>query len=257
MLVSLFTGCSEYQQVLKSKDAEYKYTMALEYFNQEKYVRSQTLLEDIATYFKGTERAQEVMIYIARSYMGEESYSSAAEYFQNYLRNYPKGRYSTEARFQLGHCYYLDSPDARLDQEITQKAIASFQEFIELYPESPYAEKAREEMEELYDRLAEKELRNAQLYYNLGTYLGNNYLSAEITARNALRNYHGTKHREAFEWIITQATYQQVVYSTEDKKIDRARIAEDECYNFRAEFPESKHIKEAERIDKELKKVLQ
>lgn len=256
LTTALLSGCSEYQQVLKSKDPEYKYTMALEYFNAEKYVRSQTLLEDISPYFKGTERAQEVLTYLARSYMGEKSYESAAEYYETYLRNYPKGRYSTEARYQIGHCYYLDAPDARLDQDITRKAISAFQTFIEMYPESPYAEKAYTEMGEMYDRLAQKELYSARLYYNLGSYLGNNYLSAEITARNALKTYPSNKYQEEFNWIITQATYQQMMYSTEDKKEDRARLAEDESYNFRAEYPESKHIRELDRMDKEIKKIL-
>ena len=39
-------------------------------------------------------------------------------------------------------------------------------------------------MNELYDKLAYKEYLSAKLYYNLGTYLGNNYLSAEIIAKN-------------------------------------------------------------------------
>lgn len=255
-MVIILSGCSEYQQVLKSKDPELKYTKALDYFNDGQYVRSQALLEDVMNYFKGTERAQEVLTYLARSYMGQKTYNSAAEYYQAYLRNYPKGRYSTEAHFQVGHCYYLDAPDARLDQDITRKAIASFQTFIELYPESPYIEQAYQEMGEMYDQLAYKELLNAQLYYNLGTYLGNNYLSAEITAKNALKLYPSNKYKEDFDWVITQALYQQMIYSEEGKKEDRARDAEDECYNFTVAYPNSKHVNQANRMMKEIKKVL-
>lgn len=252
----LLPSCGEYQKVLKSKDPEFKYQMALQYFEHGKYVRSQTLLDDVAPYYKGTERSQDVIVYLARSYMGQKSYSSAAEYYQAYLRNYPKGKYAIEAAYQVGHCYYLDVPDVRLDQEITHDAIDAFQFFIETYPESPYIAQAYKEQNEMYDRLAYKELLNARLYYNLGTYLGNNYLSAIITAKNALKNYPSNSHQEELNWVILQSKYQVMVNSVTEKKAERARDAEDECYGFLAEYAESKHRTQAERMAKELNKVL-
>ncbi|MBR6354350.1 MAG: outer membrane protein assembly factor BamD [Paludibacteraceae bacterium] len=255
-LLLLLPSCGEYQQVLKSKDPEYKYQMALQYFEQGKYVRSQTLLDDVAPYYKGTERAQDVIIYQARSYMGQKSYTSAAEYYSAYLRNYPKGKYSVEACYQVGHCYYLDAPDARLDQEITYQAIDAFQLFIETYPESPYMAQAYKEQNEMYDKLAYKEMLNARLYYNLGTYLGNNYQSAIITAKNALKNYPSNSYQEELNWIILRSKYQEMVNSLESKKVERARDADDECYSFLTEFPESKHRSLAEKMAKDINKVL-
>ena len=186
----VFSACGDYQRLLKSRDPEEKYQAALRYFNNKQYVKSQTLLDDVSSYYKGTERSEDILAYLARSYMGQKSYESATDYYQAYIRNYPKGKYAAEAYFQVGHCQYLDSPDARLDQGITRKAIDAFTQFVELYPESPYAEQAYQEMSEMYDKLALKELKSAQLYYNLGSYLGNNYLSCEITtsaARLSLR----------------------------------------------------------------------
>ena len=157
----VMTGCGDYQKLLKSHDPDLKYESALAYFNEGKYSKALTLLEDVSPYYKGTERAQEVITYLARSYMGQKQSTSAASYYEAYLRNYPKGRYAIEARFHIGHCYYLDAPDARLDQTDTRKGITAFTQFVELYPESPYAEQAYKEMAELYDRLAYKELLNA------------------------------------------------------------------------------------------------
>ncbi|MBQ7192537.1 MAG: outer membrane protein assembly factor BamD [Paludibacteraceae bacterium] len=256
MTTIVVTSCTEYQKVLKSRDPELKYSMALQYFNDGKYVRSQTLLEDIAPYYKGTERAQEVVIYLGRSYMGQKSYTSAAEYFEAYLRNYPKGRYAAEASFQVGHCYYLDAPDARLDQDITYRSVDAFEKFIETYPASDYVEQAYKEQNEMYDKLAYKELLSAKLYYNMGTYLGNNYLSAEITAHNALKDFPSNSYQEELNWIIFASKYQQMLHSLESKKEDRAREAEDEYYSFVASYPDSKHRSQAERMGKEIKKAL-
>ena len=256
LLFTVFlTGCGEYQKLLKSRDPEVKYQAALQYFNNKQYVKAQTLLDDVTAYYKGTERSEDVLAYLARCYMGQKAYESASDYYQAYIRNYPKGKYATEAYFQVGHCQYLDSPDARLDQTITKNAITAFQRFVELYPESPYAEQAYTEMSELYDKLALKELKSAQLYYNLGSYLGNNYLSCEIVAKNALKDYPSNIYREDFSWLILQAKYQQMINSFEEKKLDRARETQDEYYNFITEYPESKHRKEADKMLQQIKKI--
>ena len=152
-------------------------------------------------------------------------------------------------------CQYLDSPDARLDQDITHKAIEAFTQFVELYPESPYAEQAYQEMSELYDKLALKELKSAQLYYNLGSYLGNNYLSCEIVCKNALKNYPSNQYQEEFNWLILQSKYQQMVNSFEEKKMERARDTQDEYYNFTTEYPSSKHRKEADKMLVQIRKI--
>ena len=255
LLLVVLTGCGDYQRLLKSRDPEEKYQAALMYFNDKQYVKSQTLLDDVSAYYRGTERSEDVLAYLARSYMGQKAYSSATEYYRAYIRNYPKGKYATEAYFQLGHCQYLDSPDARLDQDITRKAIDAFTQFVELYPESPYAEQAYQEMGEMYDKLAMKELYNARLYYNLGSYLGNNYLSCEIVAKNALKNYPSNKYQEDFNWLILQSKYQQAINSVEERKLERARDAQDEYYNFVTEYPSSKHRKEADRMLVQIRKI--
>ena len=254
-LTVFLTGCGEYQKLLKSRDPEEKYQAALRYFNDKQYVKSQTLLDDVSSYYKGTERSEDILAYLARSYMGQKSYESATDYYQAYVRNYPKGKYAAEAYFQVGHCRYLDAPDARLDQEITVKAIEAFTQFVEIYPESPYAEQAYREMSELYDKLAYKELKSAELYYNLGTYLGNNYESCEIVSKNALKNYPSNKYQEDFSWYILQAKYQQMINSFEEKKLERARDAQDEYYNFITEYPNSKHRKEADKMMVQIRKI--
>ena len=252
----LLASCGEYQKLLKSKDPEAKFEAALRYFDAGQYVRSQTLLDDVSAYYKGTERAQDVIIYLARSYMGQKSWAQAADYFQAYLRNYPKGRYAAEAAFQSGHCYYLDAPDARLDQDITVKAIDAYQFFIDTYPDNAYVQQAYKEQNDMYDKLAYNELLSARLYYNLGTYLGNNYLACEITAKNALKDYPGCAWQEELNWLIFASKVKQTENSVDSRKLERAREAEDEYYSFVTSFPESKRRREAEKMHKDLQKIL-
>jgi outer membrane protein assembly factor BamD len=156
----------------------------------------------------------------------------------------------------IGYCYYLDSPDARLDQTATNDAVASLQEFVDVYPESERVPDAMKLLDELNDKIAYKYYLNSKLYFNLGNYLGNNYESAVITAQNALKRFPSTKYREELSIIILDAKYQQAVQSFEEKKMDRYRATIDEYYNYINEYPEGKLRKHADKVFSESKKIV-
>ena len=215
-----------------------------------------TLLEELVAIFKGTDRAEESLYLLARSYYLNKDYITSGEYFQAYYKNYPKGEYTELARFYCGYGYYLDSPEAKLDQTGTYRAIDEMQRFLDYFPNSERAKQAQDIIFELQDKLVYKELLNAQLYYNLGNYMGNNYESCVITAQNALKDYPYTDYREELSILILRARYEMAIYSVEDKKADRYRETVDEYYAFKNEFPESKYLKEAEKIFNESQKVI-
>ena len=72
-------------------------------------------------------------------------------------------------------------------------------------------------MFELQEKLAYKELMATRLYFNLGTYMGNNFQSCVITAQNALKNYPYSKYREEFMFLIIRAKYELALVSVEEK----------------------------------------
>jgi outer membrane protein assembly factor BamD len=255
VVLTLFS-CSQYQKLLKSDDAELKYTKAVEYFNKGDFMRASTLFEAIATYYKGTDRSETVLNYMAKSFMGQKDYFSASEYYKTYVKTYPKGKFVIESKFMIGYCFYLDSPDARLDQTSTYSAIAAFQEFLDVYPESDKVPEANKLLEEMTNKLASKAYMNAKLYYNLGNYMGNNYESAVITAQNALKKYPSTSYREELTMLILDSKYEQAMQSIEEKKADRYRSTIDEYYNYINEFPTGKYRKQADKILNESKKVV-
>jgi outer membrane protein assembly factor BamD len=256
ILVLTLFSCSEYQKLLKSDDAELKYTKAVAYFDKGDFMRASTLFDAIATYYKGTERSETVLNYMAKSYMGQKDYFSASEYYKTYVKTYPKGKYVVESKYMIGYCYYLDSPDARLDQSSTYKAIAAFQEFIDVYPESERVKDANKLLDELNNKLAYKAYINSKLYFNLGNYMGNNYASAVITAQNALREFPATLYREELMKLIMDSKYEEAIQSVEEKKLDRYRATIDEYYNYINEFPNGKYRKQADKILSECKKVV-
>ena len=75
-------------------------------------------------------------------------------------------------------------------------------------------------------------------------------------AKNAIKKYPGNKYTEELSWIILQAKYQLFALSIDEKRLERARDAQDEYYNFVTEYPTSKHRKEAEKMAVQIRKLL-
>ena len=242
MMTVLLSSCGEYNKILKSTDYELKYSYAKKYFNAKQYSKSATLLDELVTIFKGTAYAEESLYLLAQSYYGQKDYQTASQYFETYYTTYPKGEFTELSRFYSGYGLYLDSPDPRLDQSQTYKAIEQLQLYLEYYPQSERAEEAQNIMFELQEKLAYKELMATRLYFNLGTYMGNNFQSCVITAQNALKNYPYSKYREEFMFLIIRAKLALV--SVEEKLQGRYRDVVDEYYNYMNEYPEGNYVKQ-------------
>lgn len=243
-------SCGEYQRVLKSTDNDYKLDFARRAFEQKKYVQAATVLTDIVTTFKGSAKAEESLYLLALSHYENKDYANSGAYFKTYYTRYPKGKYTELARFYSGYGYYLDSPEPQLDQSGTIKAIEELQAFLDYFPRSDKVSIAQNAIFELQDKLTLKQLQNAQLYYNLGTYMGNNYESAVIVARNAIKDYPYSKYKEDLELLILKSRYQEADQSIEEKKADRFREVIDEYYSFINNYPDSPHRDEADNIFK-------
>ncbi|MFA6834285.1 MAG: outer membrane protein assembly factor BamD [Bacteroidaceae bacterium] len=249
LAASLFlAGCGDYNKILKSTDYEYKYEAAKEYFMRGQYNKSTTLLNELITILKGTDKAEESLYMLGMSYYNQNDYPTAAQTFITYYNTYPRGTFTELSRYHAGKALFLDTPEPKLDQSSTYLAIQELQLFLEYFPRSNKKEEAQKMMFELQDKLVEKELLSAKLYYNLGTYLGNNYLSCIITAQNALRDYPYTTFREDLSFLILDAKYEMAFNSVDEKQVERYRETVDEYYAFTNEFPESKYLKQANRI---------
>lgn len=226
----LLASCGEYQKVLKSHDADYRLDFAKRAFEQKKYTQAATVLEDIVTQFKGSEKAEDSLYLLALSNYENKDYETAGSFFKTYYTRFPKGKYTELARYYAGYGYYLDSPEPQLDQSGTINAIQELQAFLDYFPKSDKVANAQNAIFELQDKLTLKQLENAQLYYNLGTYMGNNYESAVIVARNAIKDYPYSKYKEDLELLILKARYQEARESIDEKKPDRFREVIDEYY---------------------------
>ena len=249
----LLVSCGEYNKVLKLTDIDKKFEYAKQYFDEGKFSRAVTLLEEIVQMRRGSAMGEEALYLLAQSHYGMRDYLTASEYFSTYFKTFPKGEFAESARFYSAFGLFMESPDPRLAQTQTYKSMEQFQDFIEVFPQSDRKEEAQNILFQLQEKLALKELLTVRLYYNLGDFLmfpfpGGNYLSSVITAENALRSYPFTQYREEFRYLIFKAKYEMAVRSVDEKKEFRLRDVEDEYYAFVNEFPEGKFTNEIKRI---------
>ncbi|MDY4409773.1 MAG: outer membrane protein assembly factor BamD [Prevotella sp.] len=258
----LLTGCQkEFNAVYKSTDYRYKYEYAKQCYAEGKYQRAVTLLQDLIVPLKGSQDAQESLYMLGMAEYMSQDYETAAETFKKYVKTYPRGEYTEMAQFYDGQSLYMSTPEPRLDQTQTVSAISAFQEYLDLFPDAKNKDLAQTRLFALQDKLVEKELLSAKLYYNLGSYFnncsygGNNYEACIVTSQNALKDYPYTNKREEFATLIMRSKFHLAEQSVESKKLERYQDAEDECYGFINEYPDSKERKEAEEFITKCKKV--
>ena len=260
---TILTGCSgQFNKVYKYSDLDYRYEYAKQCFAEGSYSHAEDLLHDLITVKKGGDEAQESLYMLGMSEYLNRDYQSASETFKKYYKTYPKGLYAEQAAFYIGQALYQDAPEPRLDQSPTNGAITAYQDFLDIFPNSPLREEATKRLYELYDKLTMKELLSAQLYFNLGGYFGNvnsssesNYTSCIVVAQNALKTFPYTDLREDFAVLIMRSKFELAENSSEEKKLDRYRDAEDECYGFINEYPDSKMRSTAEKYIAKCRKI--
>ena len=250
----LMTSCvNEYNQITKSGDYTLKYEYAKQCYAQGKYSRAVPLLQEVVTMKKGSTEGEECLYMLAMAEFGMKDYEIASEYFKKYFSSYPKGRYAENAKYYVGESLFQNAPEPRLDQSTTMTAIAAFQEYLDIFPDAHLKSQATSRLYALQDLLVEKEYKSARLYFDLGTYFGNctnggnNYEACIVTAQNALKDYPYSNRREEFASLVMKSKYELAKMSVESKQLERYQDAEDECYGFINEYPDSKERSLAEK----------
>lgn len=237
--------------VVKSTDYEYKYKKAIEYYEGGDFTHANTLFQDLVYVFRGTSRGDDLYYYYAKSLFEQKDYILSGHYFKSILDQYPRSEYAEEAQFMIGYCYYSDSPNPRLDQSVSKKAIDALQLFINVYPYGDKVEEANILIDELNEKITFKSYLNAKLYYDM-----NYYKAAVIALQNSLTDYPDTKYREEIKYLLFKSKFYLAINSVEEKKRERLNDARDEYFNFVDEFENSKHLKDVEKDFKQLSHLL-
>tara|TARA_B100000902_G_scaffold395817_1_gene455244 strand:- start:4215 stop:5006 length:792 start_codon:yes stop_codon:yes gene_type:complete len=246
ILLSLlfFISCGEYQKVLKSDDPNYKYQMALSYYQDGDFNRAMPIFRELVSTLRATSNSENIIYYLAYCHYQNKDYITSSYLFKNYIQTFPFGKHIEESNYMSAYCMYLESPNYSLDATATKKAIIELNAFIDRYPNSSKLEDAENLILELEDKIALKSFENAKQYYTT-----ENYKSAIIAFNNVLIDYPNNKYREEIQFLILRSTFELANNSISNLIEKRLNETIDAFMVFNDNYPESKFKKQAEKIN--------
>ncbi len=165
----ILSACSsKVDTALFTPEEHFDYAKSL--YDDENYIDAISEFQAILLQYPGSAVNDDAQFYLGMSYFNEEQYILAAYEFSKLIREIPASPFVSEAQFMLADSYYELSPDYRLDQAYTEKALKEFQAYIDFFPTSPKVKEAEEKIEELHRKLAHKEYSIAVLYEKMDYY---------------------------------------------------------------------------------------
>ncbi len=243
-VVILASSCStKFGKILKSKDYEYKYKMAEQFYAKKQYGYAQQLYEDIFPYVKGTTRYEDMYYKFAYSYYYEKDYLNAENLFKTFVENFPTSPKNEECDYMRAFCYFRQSPKVELDQTNTNKTMQLMQAFINTHPSSARLKEATEIIDKCREKLERKEYLSAELYYNLGF-----YKAAAIAFASVSDNYPDSKKGDEYKVLVIKSYYKYAEMSYEEKQKERFEKVLSECNDFTERYADSKHLDEVNKV---------
>ena len=239
-LSSILLSCNEYQKLLNSTDNDTdKYNAAEKYYNDGEFRRANALIEQLIPSYRGKPQGERLVFFFADSYFQIKLYYSAAIQFENFIKSYPNSQRIQEAYFMEAKSYYMLSPLYTLDQDDTYTGIDKLQVFINRFPNSEYVSEALELMNDLQNKLEEKDFEISKQYYTI-----RDYTSAIKALDNFVADNPGTIFREEalyFKWL---SQFEIAINSIESRIVDRVTELERSLDNFLRNYPDTIFIED-------------
>ncbi len=231
---------SSYEKIRTSGDNQLILKAANKLYYEKEYFKASTLYDAIFSNFRGTQEAEDIYFNNAycNYYLG--NFETANYMFGNYANTFYNSNKKEESEFMAAYSIYKTSPDYKLDQKSTIKAIDLFQNFANLHPESPKVKECNKLIDELRAKLELKAFEQGKLYYNL-----KHYQAAISTLDNLLNEFPDTKNEKEIRLLMVRSAYEWAVNSIFEKQKDRFLKTIELSDIFLNKFPrDKKEVKE-------------
>lgn len=245
VLSLFFASCkSKFEKIQKSKDYAYKLTKADEYYDAKQYGKANTLYEELLTVYKGTKNFESIYYKYAHTFYKDHSYLAASYHFKNFSDLFPKSPKAEECEYLNSLCLFKLSPEYTLDQSNTVKAIGEMQAFVNTHPESKRVDDANKMIDESREKLEEKDLYSAHLYYKI-----KQYKAASVAFEQLIRKYPDSKSNDYYAFMVLKSYFKYAENSIPDKQEERFNRVVTEGKDFLEKFPKSAYRSEIEKIN--------
>jgi outer membrane assembly lipoprotein YfiO len=182
------------------------------YFQRGKFFSSQELFKAFLERHAGHDRSDYAQFMLAESYYNQEEYALAAIEYRVLVTNYGYSEFVDESFFKQALCSYSQSPKSQLDQTKAYEALSLFQQFTQVFKESPLVPEAEKHISLIHEKLARKELDNAEYYFR-----SKRYKSALIYLDKIIENYPGNVN-----WVRAKYLKAKVLF-IRGERADEAR----------------------------------
>lgn len=243
LIISALCSCNGYEKVLKSTDYDGKFDVAMRYYNEENYIRARQLFENLTLYYRGSEHSEDIAWYYGQTLLKTEYYYNAAYQFKVFAKRYPYSSRAEEAAFLSAYSQYMESPSHTLDQKTTKEAIGELEQFADRYPQSTHIPEVNNYLDELRNKLMQKDYEIAIGYYNTES-----YRAAVVALERFLDSYPDSPHREEAMYYVVKSGYIYAINSREDKMKERLQQVIGNFDKFATSFAGSKHLAECQDI---------
>ena len=247
IIILFLTSCkSEFEALRTSNQPEKVYKAANDYYAAKDYDRAIALYDIVIQYYRGKQEAEDLFFKYAYAHYYQADYILASTYFKNYSGTFSNSVNKEEAEYMAAYANFKLSPNYKLDQTYTQKAIEGFEQFINLYPNTERAEAANKLIDEMRRKLEQKSFEQGNLYYKIGQ-----YQAAMTSFQNTLKDFPESKRIEEVRFLIVKSSFIQASNSIYEKKKERFNETLEHYAQFIKKHPKSKWLKEAKSIEKE------
>jgi outer membrane protein assembly factor BamD len=163
-LINSLLGCASNEKNLNTPEG--LFAQAKEYEDSERFEIAIAKYNDVRNKFPYSSFALDAELAIADAQYTRENYAEAQIAYQNFRDLHPKHAKTDYVIYKTALSYYMQLPET-IDRDMTlgNDVIYHFDELIKSFPRSEYINDAKEKRQDIYNRLAEKELYIADFYF--------------------------------------------------------------------------------------------
>ena len=246
-----FSSCNDFNRLVKSTDHEMKYEVAMDFYDRGDYNRALQLFDLLQAAYRNTPRGENITLRTAECYYKQKDYGVAAYYYNKFCSTYPFSKSAERASYMNAYCSYLLSPESGLDQTNTYTAIKHLKAFTERFPQSDSIARANQLIDELNEKLEEKDYNICRLFYRM-----ENYSAAITSFENMLKNHPNTKHREEILFDMATTYFDYAENSVPEKQRERYESCVEQCNTLTYLYPESPYLRDVQNIAAKARKKL-
>ncbi|MEZ0486488.1 outer membrane protein assembly factor BamD [Fibrella aquatica] len=242
------SACSDFSKLQKSGTDDQKYKAALKYYEKKDWYRAGLLFEEIIPKLKGSSEQEISQFNYAYTQYNQGLYEPAAQLFRRFYETFARSESAPESMYMYALSLYKSTPGFNLDQSNTITAMSALQDFVNSNPDSEHVKDCSELILDLRRRLERKAYERAKQYYKVSGFSIANYKSSVVAINNFQREFPDSEFNEELAYLKVDAEYNLATNSIAEKQKERFQEAVAFYKSFQEKYPNSKYLKQAEKM---------